>query len=125
MTGGQMAPTTLPGQITTSSPAGRDVELAGRPIRIAELVAGLPGAAYVTRCSVYDILTIKKAKKAIRKAFRTQMTGAGFSLVEFLSSCPTNWKMTPRQALDWIKQNMVPYYPLGDYKVADIVKNLN
>jgi 2-oxoglutarate ferredoxin oxidoreductase subunit beta len=125
MTGGQMAPTTLPGQITTSSPTGRDVELTGMPIRIAELMAGLPGAAYVSRCSVYDIRTIKQAKKAIRRAFQTQMEGAGFSLVEFLSSCPTNWKLTPRQALVWIKQTMVPYYPLDDYKIADMVRNPN
>ena len=125
MTGGQMAPTTLPGQITTSSPTGRDVELTGMPIRIAELMAGLPGAAYVSRCSVYDIRTIKQAKEAIRRAFQTQMEGAGFSLVEFLSSCPTNWKLTPRQALVWIKQTMVPYYPLDDYKIADMVRNPN
>ena len=125
MTGGQMAPTTLPGQVTTSSPTGRDVEMTGLPIRIAELVASLPGAAYVARCSVYDIRTIKQSKKAIRQAFRTQMEGAGFSLVEFLSACPTNWKLTPRQALTWIEQNMVPYYPLGDYKIADTGRNLN
>ena len=125
MTGGQMAPTTLPGQVTTSSPTGRDVELTGMPIRIAELMAGLPGAAYVSRCSVYDIRTIKQAKKAILRAFQTQMEGAGFSLVEFLSSCPTNWKLTPRQALVWIKQTMVPYYPLDNYKIADMVRNPN
>ncbi len=125
MTGGQMAPTSLPGQVTTSSPTGRDVELTGMPIRIAELLAGLPGVAYAARCSVYDIHTVKQAKKAIRKAFRTQIEGVGFSLVEFLSACPTNWKLTPGEALDWIKHNMVPYYPLGDYKVADIVKHLN
>jgi 2-oxoglutarate ferredoxin oxidoreductase subunit beta len=125
MTGGQMAPTSLPGQVTTSSPLGRDVELTGMPIRIAELLAGLPGAAYVVRRSVYDIRTIKEAKKAIRVAFRTQMAGAGFSLVEFLSSCPTNWGLTPLQALDWIKQQLVPYYPLGDYKVSERVKQLN
>lgn len=125
MTGGQMAPTSLPGQVTTSSPLGRDVELTGMPIRIAELLAGLPGAAYVVRRSVYDIRTIKEAKKAIRVAFRTQVAGAGFSLVEFLSSCPTNWDLTPLQALDWIKQQLVPYYPLGDYKVSERVRQLN
>jgi 2-oxoglutarate ferredoxin oxidoreductase subunit beta len=124
MTGGQMAPTSLPGQVTGSSPMGRDVEMSGMPIQMAEMLAGLPGASYVVRRSVHDIRTIKEAKKAIRTAFRVQMAGAGFSMVEFLSSCPTNWKLTPRQALDWIKQNMVPYYPLGDYKVADIVKDL-
>ncbi len=125
MTGGQMAPTTLPGQVTSSSPQGRDVELTGLPIRMAELIASLPGASYVVRRSVCDIRTIKDAKKAIRTAFRTQINGAGFSMVEFLSSCPTNWGMSPAAALDWIKQNMIPYYPLGDYKVADIVKHLN
>lgn len=119
MTGGQMAPTSLPGQVTGSSPLGRDVTLTGMPIRMAELLAGLPGAAYVVRRSVYDIHTIKEAKKAIRMAFRVQMARAGFSLVEFLSSCPTNWGLTPTQALEWIKQKMVPYYPLGDYRVAD------
>lgn len=124
MTGGQMAPTSLPGQITRSSPGGRDVELTGMPIRMAEVLAGLPGSAYVVRRSVYDIRTIKDAKKAIRTAFRVQMAGGGFSLVEFLSSCPTNWKLSPEEALGWIKDNMVPYYPLGDYKVADIVKDL-
>jgi 2-oxoglutarate ferredoxin oxidoreductase subunit beta len=125
MTGGQMAPTSLPGQVTSSSPLGRDVEMTGMPIRIAELLAGLPGAVYVVRRSVHDIFTIKEAKKAIRTAFRVQMAGAGFSLVEFLSSCPTNWGLTPLQALDWIKQQLVPYYPLGDYKVSERVKELN
>jgi 2-oxoglutarate ferredoxin oxidoreductase subunit beta len=124
MTGGQMAPTTLPGQVTGSSPGGRDVETTGMPLRMAELLAGLPGAAYVVRRSVYDIRTIKEAKKAIRTAFRAQLEGAGFSMVEFLSACPTNWRLPPAQALDWIKKNMVPYYPLGDYKVADLVQHL-
>lgn len=124
MTGGQMAPTSLPGQVTGSSPMGRDVETTGMPIRMAELLAGLSGAAYVVRRSVYDIRTIKDSKKAIRTAFRAQMAGAGFSLVEFLSSCPTNWRLTPDRALDWIKETMVPYYPLGDYKVSNIVKEL-
>jgi 2-oxoglutarate ferredoxin oxidoreductase subunit beta len=124
MTGGQMAPTSLPGQVTTSSPGGRDVETTGMPLRMAELLAGLPGAAYVVRRSVYDIRTIKEARKAVRTAFRAQLEGAGFSMVEFLSSCPTNWRLSPTQALEWIKQNMLPYYPLGDYKVADIVQHL-
>ncbi len=124
MTGGQMAPTSLPGQVTGSSPMGRDVEMTGMPVRMAELLAGLPGASYVVRRSVYDIRTIKDAKKAIRTAFRVQMASAGLSLIEFLSSCPTNWGLAPHEALDWIKHNMVPYYPLGDYKVADIVREL-
>jgi 2-oxoglutarate ferredoxin oxidoreductase subunit beta len=124
MTGGQMAPTSLPGQITRSSPTGRDVELTGMPIRIAELLAGLPGSCYVARRSVHDLRTIKDARKAIRTAFRVQMAGGGFSLIEFLSSCPTNWRLSPAQALTWIKENMLPYYPLGDYKVGDIVQEL-
>jgi 2-oxoglutarate ferredoxin oxidoreductase subunit beta len=124
MTGGQMAPTSLPGQVTASSPMGRDVEMTGMPIRIAELLAELPGASYVVRRSVHDIRTIKHAKKAIRTAFRVQIAGAGFSLVEFLSSCPTNWGLAPYEALDWIKQKMVPYYPLGNYKVVDLVNEL-
>jgi 2-oxoglutarate/2-oxoacid ferredoxin oxidoreductase subunit beta len=124
MTGGQMAPTTLPGQVTGSSPTGRDVTLTGMPIKMAELLAGLPGASYVVRRSVYDVRRIKEAKKAIRTAFQVQMAGAGFSLVEFLSSCPVNWGLPPLAALDWIKQNMVPYYPLDDFKVADVVREL-
>jgi 2-oxoglutarate ferredoxin oxidoreductase subunit beta len=125
MTGGQMAPTSLPGQITSSSPGGRDIELTGMPIKMAELLAGLPGVSYVVRRSVHDIYTLKEAKKAIRTAFKVQMNGAGFSLVELLSSCPTNWGLTPLQSLDWIKQSMTAYYPLGDYKVAEMVKTLN
>jgi len=125
MTGGQLAPTSLPGQITSSSPLGRDVTLSGMPIRMAELLAGLPGATYVVRRSVYDIRRIKAAKKAIRTAFRVQMNTAGFSLVEFLSSCPTNWGLTPTEALAWIRDQMLPYYPLADFKVADVVRNLN
>jgi 2-oxoglutarate ferredoxin oxidoreductase subunit beta len=125
MTGGQMAPTSLPGQVTRSSPLGRDIEMTGMPIRTAELLAGLPGATYVVRRSVHNIHSIKEAKKAIRQAFRVQMAEAGFSLIEFLSSCPTNWGLSPCQSLQWIDQVMLPYYPLGDYKVADIVKHLN
>jgi len=94
------------------------------PIRMAELLAGLPGAAYVVRRSVHNMRTIRQAKKAILTAFRAQMEGAGFSLVELLSSCPTNWRLEPQDALQWIEDNMVPYYPLGDFKVGDLVKNL-
>jgi 2-oxoglutarate ferredoxin oxidoreductase subunit beta len=125
MTGGQMAPTSLPNQVTTSSPTGRDVKQTGMPIRVAELLASLPGAAYVVRRSVYDIRSIKESKKAIRTAFQAQMAGAGFSLVEFLSSCPTNWKMSPQEALGWIRQNMEPYFPLGNYRVSELVRSLN
>jgi 2-oxoglutarate/2-oxoacid ferredoxin oxidoreductase subunit beta len=124
MTSGQMAPTTLPGQVTTSSPGGRDVRLHGYPMRVAELIAGLPGAVYVVRRSVYDIRTIRQAKKAVITAFKSQLAGLGFSMVEFLSSCPTNWHLTPPDALAWIRDAMVPYFPLGDYKVADAVKAL-
>ena len=125
MTGGQMAPTSLPGQITASSPTGRDIALTGMPIRIAELLATLPGATYVVRRSIHDIHTIKQAKKAIRTAFQVQQAEAGFSLVEFLSTCPTNWKLSPQEALDWVAQEMAPYYPLGDYKVSNVVNRLN
>ena len=124
MTGGQMAPTSLPGQITTSSPTGRDVKVHGFPMRMAEIIAGLPGAAYVVRRSVYDARTIRQAKKAVVTAFKTQQAGLGMSMVEFLSSCPTNWHMSPAESLTWIRDTMVPYYPLGDFKVADEVKAL-
>ncbi|HIQ06606.1 MAG TPA: 2-oxoglutarate oxidoreductase [Anaerolineae bacterium] len=124
MTGGQMAPTTLPGQVTTSSPTGRNVKLAGYPIRMIELIAELPGVAYAVRRTVVDIPNIKKAKTAIRTAFLAQMHGLGFSMVEFLSTCPTGWRMSPVEALEWLKENMASYYPLGDYKITDAVKEL-
>ncbi len=124
MTSGQLAPTSLPGQVTTSSPRGRDVKQHGYPMRMAEIIAGLPGAAYVVRRSVYDVRTIRQAKKAIITAFKAQQAGAGLSLVEFLSSCPTNWHMSPPDALAWIRDTMVPYFPLGDFKVSDEVKAL-
>jgi 2-oxoglutarate ferredoxin oxidoreductase subunit beta len=117
MTGGQMAPTTLPGQKTTSSPAGRDVETMGFPIRAAELLSNLDGASYVVRRSMHDPKNIRMAKKAIRLAFETQMHGLGFSMVELLSTCPTNWGLTPVQATKWLEEHMLPYYPVGDYKV--------
>jgi 2-oxoglutarate ferredoxin oxidoreductase subunit beta len=118
MTGGQMAPTSLPGQRTTSSPAGRDVRLAGYPLKVCELIAQIDGAAYVARRSLHNPAEIRKAKKAIRQAFENQIAGAGFSLVELLSSCPTNWGVTPVEALHWIETAMVPAYPLGDFKNA-------
>jgi 2-oxoglutarate ferredoxin oxidoreductase subunit beta len=124
MTGGQMAPTTLPGQYTKSSPGGRDVELTGFPIRMAEVIAGLPGAAYVVRRSLHNVREINKARKAIRTAFKVQLAGLGFSMVELLSACPTNWGMSPPEAMQWIEEAMVPYYPLGDFKVADGVEAL-
>ncbi len=119
MTGGQMAPTTLIGQKTTSSPFGRDAQLAGKPIRMAELLAGLPGTVYAVRRSLHDARHVLQAKKAIRAAFEVQIAGLGFSIVELLSSCPTNWCMTPNEALNWIKENMIPYYPVGDFKLPE------
>lgn len=119
MTGGQMAPTSLPGQKTTSSPFGRDIQLAGYPLHMAELLAGVPGTVYSVRRSLHDARHVIQAKKAVRIAFEAQIKGLGFSIVELLSSCPTNWGMTPAQALTWIEEQMVPYYPLGDYKVVD------
>jgi len=113
-----MAPTSLPGQVTTSSPFGRDLQLCGAPIHMAELLSGLAGTAYSVRRSLHDARHVIQAKKAIRTAFEAQIKGLGFSIVELLSSCPTNWGMTPTQSLDWIKENMIPTYPLGDYKVA-------
>jgi len=118
MTGGQMAPTTLPGQKTTSSPSGRDIELMGFPLNMAEMLSTLEGAGYVVRRSLHDVTNIRKAKKAIRLAFETQQRGLGFSMVELLSTCPTNWGMTPLQALSWVEERMVPVFPLDDYKVT-------
>ena len=121
MTGGQMAPTTLPGQVTSSSPYGRDVKMVGLPMHVAELLSIIPGTAYVVRRSVHDVANINKTKAAIRTAFQVQMAGLGLSLVEVLSSCPTNWHMSPTDALTWIEEAMMPIYPLGDYKVAEAV----
>lgn len=126
MTGGQMAPTTLPGQKTTSSPTGRDVEMCGFPAHMAELLATVDGASYVVRRSLHDVNNIRKAKKAIRLAFETQLRGLGFSLVELLSTCPTNWGMTPSHAQQWIAEKMLAIYPVGDFKVhpaLDGIKN--
>lgn len=118
MTGGQMAPTTLPGQVTQTSPYGRDTATAGFPIRVCELLRELDGAQYLERVSVDCVKNVIQAKKAIKKAFVNQIEGRGFSLVEILSSCPTNWGMTPQDALRWIEEKMIPYYPLGVYKDA-------
>ncbi len=124
MTGGQMAPTTLPGQVTTSSPTGRDVQAAGHPIRMAELIGGLPGAVYVTRQTVLDVPGIRRTKRAIKTAFQAQLEGLGFAMVEVLSTCNTNWGMAPQEALEWAKKHMVDYFPLGDTKVSDDVAAL-
>ncbi len=124
MTGGQMAPTTLEGMKTTSSPLGRDVKLAGYPIRMAELLSNMDGSAYIVRRSMHNAANVRKSKKAIRLAFEAQERGLGFSLVELLSSCPTNWKLTPQEALDFVGEKMVPVFPLGDYKVHPTLENL-
>jgi 2-oxoglutarate ferredoxin oxidoreductase subunit beta len=124
MTGGQMAPTTLAGQVTTSSPYGRDVHLVGMPMHVSELISTIPGAVYVVRRSVHNVANVNKTKAAIKTAFQAQMEGLGLSLVEVLSSCPTNWHMKPAEALQWIEDAMIPVYPLGDYKVAEAVAPL-
>lgn len=116
MTGGQMAPTTLPGQVTQTSPYGRDVNTVGYPIRISEMLATLDGPEFITRVAVNSVKNVVNAKKMIKKAFENQMNGKGFSLVEILSACPTNWGMTPDRALQWIDEAMIPYYPLGVFK---------
>lgn len=120
MTGGQMAPTTLPGQVTQTTPYGRDVKTAGYPVRVCEMLSTLTGTAYAERVSVDCVKNIVNAKKAIKKAFQNQIDGLGFSIVEVISSCPTNWGMAPADALQWVRDNMIPYYPLGVYK--DITK---
>ncbi|GMQ62873.1 MULTISPECIES: thiamine pyrophosphate-dependent enzyme [Vallitalea] len=119
MTGGQMAPTTLVGQVTTTSPYGRDPKLAGLPIKVSEMLATLDGAYYIERVSVHDVKHIKQAKKAIKKAFENQVNNKGFSLIEVLSTCPTNWGMSPSEALEWVKDSMVPVYPLGVKKEGE------
>jgi len=116
MTGGQMAPTTLVGQVTTTSPYGRDPMSAGYPIRISEMLSQLEGPALVERVSVHDVKNVVNAKRAIKKAFQNQIDGKGFSLVEVLSTCPTNWGKTPQEALKWLQENMIPQYPLGVFK---------
>lgn len=116
MTGGQMAPTTLPGQVTQTSPYGRDTTTAGFPIKVSEMLSTLDGPAYIERVAVNNVKNVKNAKKAIKKAFQNQVEGKGFSLVEILSTCPTNWGLTPEKSLTWLEENMLPYYPLGVYK---------
>ena len=116
MTGGQMAPTSLPGQITTTSPYGRDTAHCGFPVKMSEMLAQLDGPAYIERVSVHDVPHVVAAKKAIRNAFEAQIAGKGFSMVEVLSTCPTNWGLTPQEALKWLKENMIPQFPLGVYK---------
>lgn len=124
MTGGQMAPTTLPGQKTTSSPRGRDVETQGYPVKASEMISTLDGASYVVRRSLHDPKSIRLAKKAIRTAFEVQIRGLGFSMVELLSTCSTNWGMTPVESMHWLENNMVPCFPLGDFKVHPAIAGL-
>jgi 2-oxoglutarate ferredoxin oxidoreductase subunit beta len=117
MTGGQMAPTTLPGQKTTTSINGRDVETQGYPIRASELLATLDGSSYIVRRSLHNPKNIRLAKKAIRTAFEVQVRGLGFSMVELLSTCPTNWGLTPQEASQWLEERMISFFPLNDFKV--------
>ena len=116
MTGGQMAPTTLPGQVTTTTPYGRDVKANGHPIRVCEMLSTLSGTAYAERVALNNVKNVMAAKKAIKKAFEYQLAGKGFSIVELLSTCPTNWGLSPTDAMKWLEDNMLPYYPLGVYK---------
>ena len=116
MTGGQMAPTSLPGQVTQTSPYGRDTKTTGFPIKVCELLSELEGATYLERVAVNNVKNVKNAKKAIKKAFENQVNNKGFSLIEVVSTCPTNWGLTPVKALEWVDEKMIPYYPLGVYK---------
>lgn len=116
MTGGQMAPTSLPGQITQTSPYGRDVKTAGYPIRVCELLSTLDGVTLAQRVTVDSVKNVRNAKKAIKKAFEYQVKGLGYSIIEVVSSCPTNWGLEPNEALQWLRDNMLPYYPLGVFK---------
>ena len=119
MTGGQMAPTSLPGQVTQTSPYGRDLKTQGYPIRVCEMLSALDAPYYIERVAVNNVKNVLKAKKAIQKAFQNQIDGKGFSLIEVVSACPTNWGMTPQKALKWVEDNMIPYYPLGVYRDKD------
>ena len=116
MTGGQMAPTTLPGQVTTTSPYGRQIPIQGNPIHVCEMLATLDGTAYAERVTVDSVPHIRAAKAAIKKAFTYQLEKKGLSIVEVLSTCPTNWGKTPAEALEWLRSDMIPFYPLGVYK---------
>ncbi|GAB4117343.1 MAG: thiamine pyrophosphate-dependent enzyme [Candidatus Caldatribacteriota bacterium] len=122
MTGGQMAPTTLIGQVTQTSPYGRNEQTMGYPIKVAEMLSTLKKATYIARVSLHKTANIIKAKKAIKKAFQVQIEGKGFSLVEILSTCPTNWGLSPVEASKWLEKNMIPYYPLGEFRVPEEVK---
>lgn len=121
MTGGQMAPTSLVGQVTTTSPYGRKLESAGMPIKLSEMLSTLDGAKYVARVAVNTPANMAKAKAAIKKAFEIQVSGLGFAIVEVLSICPTNWGMTALEAVKWMETNMMPYYPLGVFRTGEEV----
>ena len=116
MTGGQMAPTSLIGQKTTTSPFGRSQEVNGNPIRVSEMLATLDGPAYIERVSLHDVTHVMAAKKAVKKAFEYQLAGKGFTMIEALSTCPTNWGLTPLEAAKWLETNMIPQYPLGVFR---------
>ena len=122
MTGGQMAPTTLEGQKTTTSPYGRNLKEAGNPIKMTEMLSALDGPSYIARVSVHTPKHIRKAKKALKKAFQRQLEGKGFTLIEVLSTCPTNWGIKPKDALNWLEEYMMPVYPLGDLKDIEEVE---
>lgn len=119
MTGGQMAPTSLPGQVTQTSPYGRDVKTAGYPIRVCELLSTLSGTALAQRVTVDTVAHVRDAKKAIKKGFENQINKKGYSIIEVVSTCPTNWGLSPQEAITWLRDNMLPYYPLGVYKDID------
>ena len=119
MTGGQMAPTSLPGQITQTTPYGRDTDTAGYPVKVCELLSTLDGVAFAQRVTVDCVKNVNTARRAIKKAFQNQLDGKGYSIVEVLSTCPTNWGLTPVESLQWLRENMIPYYPLGVYKDID------
>ncbi|MDP4094081.1 MAG: thiamine pyrophosphate-dependent enzyme [Bacillota bacterium] len=120
MTSGQMAPTTLLNQVTTTTPYGRKADLHGFPIHVCEMLATLEGTAFIERVSLHDIKNINNAKKAIKKAFEVQLAGKGFSIVEILSTCPSNWGLNPLEAMKWLQENMLPVYQLGNFKGKDL-----
>lgn len=122
MTGGQMAPTSLPGQVTQTSPYGRDPKTQGYPVKVCEMLSALDGPAYLERVAMDSVGHIRAAKKAIKKAFQYQQEGRGFSLIEVLSTCPTNWGMSPVKAMERLREEMIPYYPLGVYKDVSLDK---
>ena len=123
MTGGQMAPTSLPGQVTQTTPYGRDTDSAGYPVKVCEMLSTLDGVAFAQRVAVNNVKNVNAARKAIKKAFQNQLDGKGYSIVEVLSTCPTNWGLSPVESLQWLEDNMMPYYPLGVYKdLAEGVK---